>query len=189
MNSTPPLPIPLGSNKEARPYRSRSLSYKIMVTAAVLFTLYYCRCCAVCLTGFVTQWEKDYFGTDVWLELMRPCPFTERLALQPLMSEIDLALSSTGYDYDERKEKFGSYLSSFAYYTSDTVSEKHILRFLTGKIYGNKAYIWIEYKNQGYDSNGKPTNSSGGIIGPIRVRLTAEWQDGKWVVTDHKEHP
>ena len=94
---------------------------------------------------------------------------------------------------EEAEEKYGK-LSRYTFHDCKTASESHTLLFLTGNVKGDTAYLWISYRQRGYDENGDNTSGSGGggfmeFIDLIPVRISAEKQNGQWVVTGIREAP
>lgn len=135
------------------------------------------------------EWELEYFGEEIYSELHEPCSEEDREELQPLLDDIEKAFSSIYSSGEEAEEELGFPLYGYAKCDPGTVREEHNVKFLTGKIDGDSAYLWISYWSSGYDFSGKVLEASGSEQNPVKARFTAEKQNGEWVFTGSNEHP
>lgn len=151
----------------------------IMVFSGIVFILLIIFCIAAEEYGkkMNISCEEAFFGEKL-SELQIECTAEDRFAVQPVLDLADEAFSYLG-DGDSR-ELFGK-LGWYSYNNySGVVSEKHIIDFLTAKLDGDSGYLWIKYFQTGYDETGESITGAWGV----KVRLSLEKTDGKWVVSD-----
>lgn len=122
-------------------------------------------------------------GEELSNELNTPCSDEDRAELQPILDNVEKAFSSVYSSREEAKAEWGEYLCGFTQVNPQTVKEEHNIEFLTGKIDGDSAYMWFGYWKKEYDSDGELTLAVGSEEEPLKTRLTAEKQNGEWVVT------
>ena len=168
---------------------------KIIITAIcvviALYGIHFFRCGLYYV--FSSDWERECLG-ESFPEILIPCDPIDAVRLIALYSQVDNAMCSTECtSSEEAEEKYGK-LSRYTFHDCKTASESHTLLFLTGNVKGDTAYLWISYRQRGYDENGDNTCGSGGggfmeFIDLIPVRISAEKQNGQWVVTGIREAP
>ena len=159
---------------------------KIIITViCVLIALYginFFRCGLYYV--FSSDWERECLG-ESFPEILIPCDPIDAVRLIPLYSQVDNAMCSTECtSSEEAEEKYGK-LSRYTFHDGKTASESHTLLFLTGNVKGDTAYMWVRYSQEGYDSSQIRTRGSWGI----EARISAEKQNGEWVVTGVRETP
>ena len=132
------------------------------------------------------EWELKSLGEEAYYELNEICSDEDIKELQPLLDDIEHAFSSIYSTREEAKKDLGEVLCIFAhysyYYDVSIAREEHEIHFITGKVSGDNAYVWLEYWERDYDSNGK-RRGSGPETYMAKLRITAEKQNGKWVAT------
>ena len=168
---------------------------KIIITAIcvviALYAIHYFR--SGLYYVFSSDWERECQG-EHFKEFLLPCDPIDAVRLVPLYSQVNNAMCSTECtSSEEAEEKYGK-LSRYTFHDCKTASESHTLLFLTGNVKGDTAYLWISYRQRGYDENGDNTSGSGSggfmeFIDLIPVRISAEKQNGQWVVTGIREAP
>ena len=133
-------------------------------------------------------WELNWFGEETYSELHENCSDEDINELQPLLDDIEHAFSSIYATTEEAKKDLGK-LWVFSVNRDDAAREEHQIYFITGKVSGDNAYLWIKYWQRVYDATGKEIMGSGSQKEMIKVRITAEKQDGKWVATKTMQGP
>ena len=106
-------------------------------------------------------------GEELSNELNTPCSEEDRAELQPILDDVEKAFSTVVGRIPK----------------PETAKEEHSIEFLTGKIDCDNAYMWFSYWKKEYDSDGTLTYTVGSEEEPLKSRLTAEKQNGEWIVT------
>ncbi len=122
-------------------------------------------------------------GEELSNELNTPCSEEDRAELQPILDDVEKAFSSVYDSREEAKAEWGEYLCGLTQFKPETAKEEHSIEFLTGKIDCDNAYMWFSYWKKEYDSDGTLTYTVGSEEEPLKSRLTAEKQNGEWIVT------
>ncbi len=122
-------------------------------------------------------------GEELSNELNTPCSEEDRAELQPILDDVEKAFSTVYDSREEAKAEWGEYLCGFTQFKPETAKEEHNIEFLTGKVDGESAYMWFSYRKKEYNSTGELTYTVGSEEEPLKSRLTAEKQNGEWIVT------
>ena len=133
---------------------------------------------------FSSDWERECQG-EQFKELLLPCDPIDAVRLVPLYSQVNNAMCSTECTSSEEAEQKYGELYCYTFHDGKTANESHTLLFLTGNVKGDTAYMWVRYSQEGYDSSQIRTRGSWGI----EARISAEKQNGEWVVTGIRETP
>ena len=159
---------------------------KIIITAIcvviALYAIHYFR--SGLYYVFSSDWERECQG-EHFKELLLPCDPIDAVRLVPLYSQVNNAMCSTECTSSEEAEQKYGELYCYTFHDGKTVSESHTLLFLTENVKGNAAYMWVRYSQEGYDSSQNRTRGSWNI----ESRISAEKQNGEWVVTGIREAP
>ena len=132
--------------------------------------------------------ELNWFGEETYSELHETCSDKDINELQPLLDDIEHACSSIYATTKEAEKDLGK-LWVFSVNRDDAAREEHQIYFITGKVSGDNAYLWIKYWQRVYDTTGKEIMGRGSQKEMIKVRIAAEEQDGKWVATKTMQGP
>lgn len=168
--------------------KKKKIIITVICVLIALYGIHFLRCGLYYV--FSSDWERECQGEN-FPEILIPCDPIDAVRLIPLYCQVNNAMCSTECTSgEEAEEKYGK-LYCYTFHDGRTVSETHTLRFLTGNVKGDTAYLWISYRQRGYDENGDNTRGSGGIglLDLIPVRISAEKQNGEWVVTGIREAP
>ena len=122
---------------------------------------------------------QPYIFDNRWKEVMYTGSYRDRKTAEPIIKQIDEAMSAIGYSQAELETKFGKL--SFYSHAKDTVSETHDVKLLTAKFDKYGGYMWIKYSHGGTIQKGNFDCYS---------RLTLEKDlNGEWYVTKISEAP
>ena len=159
----------------------------ICITAAMVL----CSCNAKKHSGIkMYDWERDYFGEEIYSELEKPCPEEDREDLLEIYDMFNDALSSSFESSEKAEETLGNVLGIYALHEAGTYREDYGVIFLTGDISDETAYVWIEYWLEDRSTlDGSPALGSGSKDNPVKVRLEAVRNENKWTVVSTNEHP
>ena len=159
----------------------------ICITAAMVL----CSCYAKEHSGIkMYDWERDYFGEEIYSELEKPCPEDDREDLLEIYDMFNDALSSSFESSEKAEETLGNVLGIYALHKAGTYREDYEAVFLTGDISGENAYIWIEYWLEDRNTlDGSLALCSGSKDNPVKVRVEAVRNENKWTVVSTNEHP
>lgn len=162
---------------------NKRICFILYIIAALLL----CSCGKYRLREGEYEWELEFYGEEIYSELRIEMTPEDRAELQPLVDDIEAALSAVyepDTDADSKYGKLAHY--SFARDGFGAVSsETHELEVLTGKTDGNTAVLWIRYNHTGYNADGERITS----CSVNTSRITAEKTDGKWTAVRIMEHP
>ncbi len=171
--------------------KKKKIIFTVICVLIALYGIHFFRCGLYYV--FSSDWERECLG-ESFPEILIPCDPIDAVRLIPLYSQVDNAMRSTECTSSEEAEQKYGKLYRYTFHDGKTASESHTLLFLTGNVKGDTAYLWISYRQRGYDENGDNTRGSGGggfleFIDLIPVRISAEKQNGEWVVTGIREAP
>jgi len=164
-----------------KPKKKKSIVAALCVLIA-LYGIHFFRCGYKFFIN--SEWERVTMG-EYLHELLIPANPIDAVRLLPLYAQVNDAMSSTECaSSEEAEQKYGE-LYRYTFHDGKTANESHTLLFLTGNVKGDTAYMWVRYSQEGYDSSQIRTRGSWGI----EARISAEKQNGEWVVTGIRETP
>lgn len=121
------------------------------------------------------MWKLGYIGSP-----------SDRKKAKEILNQAEMAFSDISHTYEENQETYGL-LGRYAF-TKDynATFEKHMIKLLSAHLGKDKGYLWIEYDQQAYGEDAEVVSGSSDIQSLWTVEKD---ENGKWVVTNIKEHP
>lgn len=131
---------------------------------------------------------RNFYSQEQIKQVMYIGTLWDRAAVREVMNLAKEAFSDCGHSEDENYKKYGElsvYASSTDIYPK-TVKTKYSLKLWSVHLDDNKGYMWVYYSQEGINKDGEMDYGSWGILSLWKVEKDA---DGKWMVTDIREHP
>ena len=138
----------------------------------------------IVLSGFL----PDYYSKEeIQMAMYIGTPW-DRAAVKDVMNLANEAFSDCGHSEAENDKRYGelSWFASSSDIYPETVKTEYSLRLWSAHLDETEGYLWVYYSQEGIDAKGEIDYGSFGIASLWTVEKDA---DGKWVVTDIKEHP
>lgn len=138
----------------------------------------------IVLSGFL----PDYYSKEEIQKAMYIGTPWDRAAVKDVMELANQAFSDCGHCEAENDNKYGE-LSRFASSSDiypETVKTEYSLKLWSAHLGETEGYLWVYYSQEGITAEGETDYGSYAIASLWRVERDT---DGKWIVTDIKEHP
>ncbi|MBR3816305.1 MAG: hypothetical protein IKJ27_06240 [Clostridia bacterium] len=131
---------------------------------------------------------RNFYSQEDIQKVMYIGTLWDRAAVRDVMNLANEAFSDCGHTEDDNYKKYGElsvYASSIDIYP-ETVKTKYSLKLWSAHLDDNEGYMWVRYSQEGVNKEGETDYGSWGILSLWKVEKDT---NGKWVVTDTKEHP
>lgn len=151
----------------------------LIIILAINFPVYR----LVALSGFI----PDFYSQEEIRKVMYIGTPWDRSDAKDVMELANQAFSDCGNSEAENDNKYGKlsrYASSSDIYP-ETVETKYSLKLWSAHLSKNEGYLWVYYSQEGINAEGETDYGSFGIPSLWKVEKDA---NGKWVVTEIKEH-
>ena len=116
--------------------------------------------------------NEQYFGTDIYSEILYICTKDERKAVSNIMDAAEKAFSYVGpkVDANDASDEIGMLARYYPY--CDIAAEEHLLELITVKLKAQTGVMWVAYCCQAFDSNGDLVYASGNK----NQKILARWE-------------
>ena len=130
--------------------------------------------------------NEQYFGADVYSEILYEYSEDERTAVNVIMETAEEIFSYVGPKVvtnraTEALERYYPHL--------DIASEEHVLELITVTLDEQSGVMWVAYSRQAFDNSGNLVYGAGGENEKILARWELEQIDGIWIVVKINEAP
>lgn len=156
------------------------LAVAIAVMALQIFPVY---------RVFQNDWDNTFTISERKMLAFIGTP-SDRKVAKSVINQAEIVFSDISHTYEENMEKYGV-LGRYAFQSHmfgeyfDAVAEKHEIKLLSARIYGNHGYMFVEYSHEAIDSKGETVSGSWDIVSLWEIEKDS---NGDWFVINIKEH-